>query len=88
MDRDEVRALVCKHISEACEGLSASGIDTARSMADYGLGSLDIVEVVSRSMRQLRVKVPRAELRKLTTINGLVDLLHRSAAAGMPPPQA
>jgi hypothetical protein len=28
-------------------------------------------------MRELKVKVPRVELRKLTSSNGLIDLLHR-----------
>jgi hypothetical protein len=36
---------------------------------------------VSRCIRELKVKVPRAELRKLTNINGLIDLLHRALPA-------
>jgi acyl transferase domain-containing protein len=32
--------------------------------------------VVSSSMREIKVKVPRSELAKLTDIGGLVDLLH------------
>ena len=46
-------------------------------MKDLGINSLDIVEVVSCSMRELKVKVPRSELSKLTNIDGLVDLLYR-----------
>ena len=49
-----------------------------REMKELGANSLDIVEVVSCSMRELKVKVPRAELNKLTNIDELVDLLHRS----------
>lgn len=78
MKRDEILAVVTKHISEAMEGLNASAVDPARAMADYGLSSLDIVEVVSRSMSELKVKIPRSDLRNVQTINGLVDLLHRS----------
>jgi hypothetical protein len=44
--------------------------------------SLDIVEVVSCSMRELKVRVPRSELAKLRDIGGLVDLLHSSVAGG------
>jgi len=29
-------------------------------------------------MRELKVKVPRAELNKLTNIDGLIDLFHKS----------
>ena len=43
-------------------------------------GNLDIIEVVSRSMREFKVKVPRADLRKAATIDGFVDLLYRSWA--------
>ena len=45
---------------------------------DYGANSLDLVEVVSRSMRQLKVKVPRSELNKLENIEQLVDLFHKT----------
>jgi acyl carrier protein len=48
-------------------------------MKDLGVNSLDIVEVVSCTMRELRIKVPRSELSKLSNIDGLVDLLHRAA---------
>ncbi len=78
MGRNEVLAVVANHMSASIEGLKADELDPNRSMKDYGLSSLDMVEIVSRSMRQLKVKVPRAELRKLTNINGLVDLLHAS----------
>lgn len=80
MTHDAILAVVARNISETVEGLSASAVDPARSMTDYGLGSLDVVEVVSRSMRDLQVTVPRTELRRLTTIGGLVDLLYRSTA--------
>ena len=54
-------------------------IDPAQSMKDYGINSLDIVEIVSHSMRALRVKIPRSELGHITNIDGLVDVLHASA---------
>jgi acyl carrier protein len=81
MSREEILALVLKHVEEADEDLRAATIDPARSLRDLGLGSLDMVEVVSRSMYELNVTVSRLDLRKLTSINGLVDLLHRAVAA-------
>ena len=78
MTRDEVLGVVKKHICDISEDLSAEKIDPARSMKDLGINSLDIVEVVSCSMRELKVKVPRSELSKLTNIDGLVDLLFQS----------
>lgn len=59
--------------------VEAEDIDASKSMKDLGANSLDIVEVVSSSMRQLKIKVPRSELSKLTNIQELVDLLYQVA---------
>lgn len=58
------------------ERLNTARQATDRSMKDYGANSLDIVEVVSGAMRELKVKVPRTELNKLTNLDGLVGLLY------------
>lgn len=78
MTRDEIWGVIKKHLSDAVDELDADSIDTSKSMMDYGANSLDLVEVVSRSMRELKVKIPRAELNKLTNIDGLIDLFHKS----------
>ena len=79
MTRDTVLAVVRKHILDVTEDVSsADTIDPAVSMKDLGINSLDIVEVVSASMRELKVKVPRSELSKLTNIDGLVDMLYQA----------
>jgi acyl carrier protein len=75
MTRENVLTIVTKHILDVSEDLTPSGLNPAVSMKDLGINSLDIVEVVSASMRELKVKVPRSELSKLTNIDGLVDLL-------------
>jgi len=76
MTREEVLAVVAKHLAASVDGLDAGAIDPMRSMKEYGANSLDIVEVVSGAMRELKVKVPRTELNKLTNVDGLVGLLH------------
>jgi acyl carrier protein len=81
MTRAQVLAVVQKHILDVTEGLTLEAIDPAASMKDLGINSLDIVEVVSTSMRELKVKVPRSELAKLTNIDGLVDLLYTAVSA-------
>jgi acyl carrier protein len=81
MNRDEVKAVVLKHIAAVVEGLPLEIIDPTRSMRDYRVNSLDVVEIVSRSMRELKVKVPRVALRKLSNIDGLIDLLHQVTQA-------
>lgn len=84
MTRDHVVSVVTKHLVDAVEGLSPEAIDTQRSMKELGANSLDIVEVVSSSMRELRIKIPRSELSKLTNIDGLVDLLYKTATESAP----
>ena len=81
MNREAVLSIVAKHVAGSIEGLKPEDLDVTRSMKEYGLSSLDMVEIVSRCMREMKVKVPRPELKKLSNIDGLVDLLHRSDAA-------
>ena len=50
-------------------------IDPQKSMAQYNASSLDIVEVVSASLRDLDIDIPRTQMAHLENINQLVDLL-------------
>lgn len=77
--RQQVLDVVLHHLRETVEELEDVEIDPARSMKDLGANSLDMVEVVSCSMRELKVKIPRSELNTLENIDQLVDLLHRTA---------
>jgi acyl carrier protein len=79
MDRGHILAVVIKHLRRNVSGLDDADIDPERSMTELGAKSLDIVEVVSASMRELGIKMPRRELSKARNIQGLVDLL---ASAG------
>lgn len=76
MDRNQIKAVVIKHLGDSVDGLDPETVDTSLSMKDLGANSLDIVEVVSCSMRELKVKVPRSELAKLENVDQLVELLH------------
>ena len=78
MDREEIASIVRKHLIEVVGDIKAADIDMSRSMKEFGANSLDIVDVVSSAMRELKVKVPRSELGRLTNMNGLVDLLYAS----------
>jgi acyl carrier protein len=81
MSRDEVFAVVRKHMMDILDDLPESAIDPGRSMKELGANSLDMVEIVSCAMRELKVKVPRSELATLTNIDGLVGLLHDALEA-------
>ena len=76
MDRTHIQKVVIKHLGDSVEDLDPDNVDTSKSMKDLGANSLDIVEVVSCSMRELKIKVPRSQLAKLENIDQLVDLLY------------
>ena len=80
MDREHISTVVTKYLARAID-VEPESIDTTQSMKDLGANSLDIVEVVSSAMRELRVRVPRSELDDIANIDGLVDLLLEHAKA-------
>lgn len=73
---DEVYAVVRKHLLEICPDIPSDKVARDVSMKALGASSLDMVEVVSCSMRELGVRVARQELSDIKDIGGLVDLLH------------
>ena len=86
-DRKKVLDIVLENLVDTVESLEGVEIDPSQSMKDLGATSLDMVEVVSCSMRELKVKVPRAKLNDLKNIDELVSLLcqvidEKEAAAG------
>jgi acyl carrier protein len=79
VSNEEVFEIVKTHLTEIVEEIDPATVTRDANMKALGASSLDIVEVVSCSMRQLRVRIPRAELSTLTNIGGLVDLLHATS---------
>ena len=77
LTKDEVINVIKKYILENLEDIEEKDIDTSKSMKEVGADSLDIIEVVSCSMRELNVKIPRTELSDINTIEELADKLLR-----------
>ena len=77
MEKAEIRDVVLKHVRENVDGLEGVDIDTRKSMAEYSASSLDIVEVVSASMRELQISIPRTRLSDVKNIDELVELFHQ-----------
>jgi acyl carrier protein len=73
MTKEEVIEVVKRNIVENLDDVDADNIDIAKSMKDYGANSLDMIEVVSCSMRELNIKIPRAELADIENIEQLTD---------------
>ena len=73
MTKDDVTAVIKKNIVDNLDDIEQDQIDTMKSMKDYGANSLDMIEVVSCSMRELNIKIPRAELADIKNIDELAD---------------
>lgn len=73
MTREEVIGVIKRHVLDNLEDLEGSEIDPGKSMMDYGANSLDIIDIVSCSMRELKIKVPRGELSEISNIDQLAD---------------
>jgi acyl carrier protein len=84
MNRDHIFDVVRRHVVTIVENVDPATVTEDDSMRDLGADSLQIVEVVSRSMKELRLKVPRTELSRARNLSDLVDLLEKAAAAREP----
>ena len=80
MSREEIFAVVRAHIVTIVDGVQPDAIREEISLRALGADSLQIVEVVSRSMKELRLKVPRTELSRAENLSHLLDLFEKAAA--------
>ena len=80
MSRQEIFSVIQANMQTIIAGAQGQEIVESKSMRDYGADSLEMVEVVSRSMKQLRLKVPRAKLAPVTNLKELVDVFEEVAA--------
>lgn len=81
MKRSDMFEVLQRHVRTVLEGAEGREIrETDSLVSDFGADSLEIVEVVSRTMGDLRIKVPRTQLSQARSIGQLLDLLERAAA--------
>jgi len=73
MTKDDIIDVIKRNIVENLDDVEIEEIDPQKTMKDYGANSLDMIEVVSCSMRELNIKIPRAELADVKNIDELAD---------------
>ena len=73
MTKEEVIEVIKRNIAENLDDIEEGDIDPQKSMKEYGANSLDMIEVVSCSMRELNIKIPRSELSDIANIDQLAD---------------
>ena len=83
MTKEEVFTVLKNNILEQLEDeLKESDITLDKSFIDIGANSLDIVEILSNTMRELKIKIPRDELTSIDTIEGFVKKMTDFKNAG------
>jgi acyl carrier protein len=75
MTREEVLAVVLKNVKEIVPELEKVGVDLKKTYRELDINSLDLVEIVTTTMRELKIKIPVNKLTTLKTTNDLVDKL-------------
>lgn len=81
MTRDDVLAVVVKNVKEIVPELEKTGFDPNKNYRELDITSLDLVEIVTGTMRELKVKIPINELTSVKTTNDLVDKLFKAVPA-------
>lgn len=77
MKRDEVLSIVVKNIKEIIPEMKDEEIDMNKSYRELDINSLDLVEIVSASMNELKIKIPMNELANIKNTGGLVDVIFK-----------
>lgn len=73
MTKEEIIDVIKKNIVDNLDDVEQEEIDPQKTMKDYGANSLDMIEVVSCSMRELNIKIPRSELADIKNIDELAQ---------------
>ncbi len=73
LSKDEVISIIKRNLGENLHDVDVDDVSPTSSMRDYGANSLDIIEVVSATMRELEIRVPRSELSQVENIDELAD---------------
>ena len=80
MDREQIFTALKGHMQSVIEGARGREVSESQSLLrDFEADSLEVVEVVSRTMKKLKVKIPRTALSEAKSIGQLLDLFERAA---------
>lgn len=71
--KEDVIDVISRNLEQNLHDIDGQSVTPTSSMRDYGANSLDIIEVVSASMRELEIRVPRSELTQVDNIEELAD---------------
>ncbi|MEF2145288.1 MAG: phosphopantetheine-binding protein [Desulfovibrionaceae bacterium] len=75
MSKEKVLELLVKNLKRAVPEFADEGFDTSKSYQELGVSSLELVEVVTRTTKELKLSVPFQELAKVRTTDDLADVI-------------
>lgn len=81
MDRPQLLALFQKMAGEVAEK-DLAGLEEANVIADIGVDSLAMLEIIGEMERELGVQIPDDELVGIETVSQLLDLVEKRVANG------
>ena len=77
MNREELLGLLVNNLKKAVPEFADDDLDTSKTYKELGVSSLELVEVVTRTTRELRLNLPFQELAKVRTTDDLADVILR-----------
>ncbi|MCB2188802.1 MAG: hypothetical protein KQJ78_20475 [Deltaproteobacteria bacterium] len=77
MNKEEVLSLLVKNLKKAIPEFADEELDTTKSYVDLGVSSLELVEVVTRTAKELGLNLSFKELGKVKTTDDLAEVLLR-----------
>jgi acyl carrier protein len=80
--KEEMFDVITTNMQTIIEGARGKEITPQHSMRDFGADSLEVVEVVSRTMKQCRRKIKRTDLAQAKSLGDLLDLLEKAPEVG------
>ncbi len=75
MSKEEIVGLIMKHLKVAVPDFGDECVAMDKTYKELGIASLDLVEIVSNTMRDMGVRLSPAELAQAKTTGDLVTLL-------------
>ena len=73
LSKEDVIEIIKKNLKENLYDVDVDAIDPKASMKEHGANSLDVIEVVSATQRELKIRVPRSELTQIENIEELAE---------------
>lgn len=79
MNKQEIVQLLVKNLKKMVPEFADEEIDTDKTYQDLGVSSLELVEIVTRTAKEMGLNLPMAALAAVRTTNDLASLLLRLA---------